>query len=173
LVMGGPCWKLQVICTSHSMKMLVVLYWQDLLDCIASIFNHPLFHNHIDFTSHKVYAMVQKLSWVYTEWMTDKHAWNMQLVLPHGATLLGIILSLGKTCITALTGDCVSHPLIISLANIHMNTQLKSFLNTFLLTALLPVPKFMYKKKQMKGILQDRLVHQCLDVVLEQLKLAT
>ncbi|KAG1823935.1 uncharacterized protein BJ212DRAFT_1261878, partial [Suillus subaureus] len=169
---GGSHWKLQVIHTSHSTKMLVVLYWWDPLDCIASIFNHPLFHNHIDFTSCKVYTTAQKLSRVYTEWMTGKHAWNMQLVLPHGATLLGIILSLDKTCITELTGDCVAHPLLISLANIHMNTQLKSSSNAFLLTALLPVPKFMHKKKWMKGVLQDWLAHQCLDVVLEPLKLA-
>ncbi|KAG2149227.1 hypothetical protein DEU56DRAFT_729632 [Suillus clintonianus] len=92
--------------------------------------------------------------------------------LPRDATLLGIMLSSDKTCITALTGNRVAHLLLISLANIHMNTRLKSSSNTFLLTALLPVPKFVHRKKQMKGVLQDRLVHQCLDVVLEPLKSA-
>ncbi|KAG0703857.1 hypothetical protein DFH29DRAFT_981702 [Suillus ampliporus] len=169
---GGPRWKSQVIPTSHSTKTPVVLYWRDPLECIASIFNHPLFHNHIDLTPRKVYTTAQKLSWVYTEWMTGEHAWDMQSELPRGATLLGIILSSDKTCITALTGDRVAHPLLISLANIHMNTRLKSSSNTFLLTALLPVPKFVHRKKRMKGVLQDRLIHQCLDVVLEPLKSA-
>ncbi|KAG1824624.1 uncharacterized protein BJ212DRAFT_1475922 [Suillus subaureus] len=117
--------------------------------------------------------MAQKLSWVYTEWMMGDHAWEMQLVLPHDTTLLSTVLSLDKTCITALTGNHVTHPLLLSLANIHMNMQLKSFSNAFILTALLPVPQFIHKKKQMKGVLQDWLIHQCLDIVLEPLKLAT
>ncbi|KAG2149241.1 hypothetical protein DEU56DRAFT_908940 [Suillus clintonianus] len=85
---------------------------------------------------------------------------------------LVVQLSSDKMCITALIGDHVAYLLLISLTNIHMNTRLKSSLNTFLLTALLPVPKFVHRKKQMKGVLQDWLVHQCLDVVLEPLKLA-
>ncbi|KAG2119808.1 uncharacterized protein F5147DRAFT_795944 [Suillus discolor] len=119
---GGPRWKSQVIRTSHSTKTPVVLYWQDPLDCIASIFNHPLFHNRLDLTSRKVYPTAQRLSRVYTEWMTGEHAWNMQSALPCGATLL--------------------------------------------------VLKFVHKKKWMRGVLQDWLVHQCLDVVLEPLKSA-
>ncbi|KAG1721676.1 hypothetical protein EDB19DRAFT_1646319 [Suillus lakei] len=67
--------------------------------------------------------------------------------LPRGATLLGTILSSDKTCITALSGNRVAHPLLISLANIHMATRLKSSSNAFLLTALLPVTKFVHKNK--------------------------
>ncbi|KAG0706867.1 hypothetical protein DFH29DRAFT_995454 [Suillus ampliporus] len=97
----------------------------------------------------------------------------MQSVLPNGATLLGIILSSDKTTILALTGDRVAHPLIISLANISMNTHAKISSNSFLLTTLLLVPKFIHKKKHMQGVLEDRLIHQCLDIVLELLKRAT
>ncbi|KAG1831490.1 hypothetical protein EV424DRAFT_1314258, partial [Suillus variegatus] len=104
----------------------------DLLDYITSIFNYPLFHNYLDLISHKVYTTAQKLSWVYTEWMTCKHAWNMQVyimsllkLLPHllpcGVTLLGIILFSDKTCITILTGNHIAYLLLISLANIYMN----------------------------------------------------
>ncbi|KAG2047669.1 hypothetical protein BDR06DRAFT_836242, partial [Suillus hirtellus] len=64
---SGLCWKSQVIQTLHPTKSLAVLYWQDPLECITTIFNHPLFHNCIDYTSHKVYSTAQKLSWIYTE----------------------------------------------------------------------------------------------------------
>ncbi|KAG2750292.1 hypothetical protein P692DRAFT_20873234 [Suillus brevipes Sb2] len=53
-----------------------------------------------------------------------------------------------------------------------MSTRLKTSSNSFMLTALLPVPKFLYKKKCMRGVLEDRLVHQCLDIILEPLKQA-
>ena len=44
--------------------------------------------------------------------------------------------------------------------------------NSFMLTALLPVPKFIHEKKHMCGVLEDRLIHQCLDIVLEPIKKA-
>ncbi|KAG1792585.1 uncharacterized protein HD556DRAFT_1213757, partial [Suillus plorans] len=60
----------------------------------------------------------------------------------------------------------------ISLANIYMAMQLKLSSNTFLLTVLLPVSKFVHKNKRMRGILQDWLVHHFLNVMLTPLKLA-
>jgi hypothetical protein len=71
-----------------------------------------------------------------------------------------------------MTGDRVAHPLLVSLANIRMSTRLKSSSNAFVLTALLPVPKFIHKKKRMRGVLEDRLIHECLDIVLRPLKVA-
>ncbi|KAG1903190.1 uncharacterized protein F5891DRAFT_897839, partial [Suillus fuscotomentosus] len=56
---SGPHWKSQIIPMSHPTKSPVILYWCDPLECIASIFNHPLFHNHMDFTSCKVYTTAE------------------------------------------------------------------------------------------------------------------
>jgi len=95
-----------------------------------------------------------------------------QSQIPAGATLLGTILSSDKINISVLTGDHVAHPLLISLANIKMVTQLKLLSHTFLLATLLPVPKFIHKNKRMKGVLESCLIHQCLDIVLEPLKCA-
>ena len=41
-----------------------------------------------------------------------------------------------------------------------------------MLTALLPVPKFIHPSRRMRGVLEDRLVHQCLDIILYPLKQA-
>jgi len=95
-----------------------------------------------------------------------------QSQIPAGATLLGTILSSDKTNISVLAGDRIAHPLLISLANIKMATRLKLSSHAFLLAALLPVPKFVHKNKRMKGVLEDRLIHQCLNIVLEPLKRA-
>ncbi|KAG0707629.1 hypothetical protein DFH29DRAFT_979895 [Suillus ampliporus] len=143
---SGPPWLSQVIPTAHPTKLPVILYWRDPLDCIASILNHPFFHDQIDFTPRRVYATAQRLCRMYSEWMTADDAWNMQSALPRGAMLLGTILSSDKTNISMMTGDRVTHPLLISLANIHMSTRLKSLSNTF-----------------------DRLIHECLNIVLRPL----
>ncbi|KAG1849730.1 hypothetical protein F4604DRAFT_1593285 [Suillus subluteus] len=97
---------------------------------------------------------------------------SQQSALPKGATLLGTILSSDKTNISTMTGDRVAHPLLISLANISMSTRLKNSSNSFVLTALLPVPKFIHKNKRIQGVLEDRLIHESLDIILRPLKQA-
>ncbi|KAF8129618.1 hypothetical protein EV363DRAFT_1168728, partial [Boletus edulis] len=84
----------------------------------------------------------------------------------------GTILSSDKTNITNICGGRVAHPLLISLANIKMSTRLKLSSRSFMLTALPPVPKFVHKNKRMRGVLGDRLIHQCLDIVLDPVKKA-
>jgi hypothetical protein len=91
--------------------------------------------------------------------------------LPLGATLLGTILSSDKTTISAMTGNRVAHPLLISLANIRMDVRLKSSNQAYLLLALLPVPKFIASKKQ-NGFLEKQLLHACIGMVLEPLRKA-
>jgi hypothetical protein len=71
-----------------------------------------------------------------------------------------------------MTGNHVAHPLLISLANIAMDFRMKSSNHIFLLLALLPIPRFTHPNKSMHGTLENRLIHECLDVVLEPLKIA-
>ncbi|KAG1801241.1 uncharacterized protein BJ212DRAFT_1487699 [Suillus subaureus] len=169
---SGPQWMLKVIETSYPTKSPMILYWHNPVECIASILNDPSFQDHFHFTPHKVYATAEWNCCIYSEWMTSDDAWNMQSTLPNGATLLGTILSSDKTTISTLTGNRVVHPLLISLANISMKTHAKMTSNSFLLTALLLVPKFIHKNKHMRGILEDHLIHQCLDIILKLLKQA-
>ncbi|KAG1892950.1 uncharacterized protein F5891DRAFT_1197062 [Suillus fuscotomentosus] len=168
---SGPRWKSQVIQTLHPTKSPAVLYWRDPLECIATIFNHPLFCNCLDYTSRKEYSTTQRHSRIYTEWMTGDHAWEMQRF---PVVQLSSELFYRRTRHALLHCQAIVslHPLLISLANIYMTTRLKSSSNAFLLTALLPVTKFVHKNKRMRGVLQDRLVHNCLNIVLEPLKLA-
>jgi hypothetical protein len=93
-------------------------------------------------------------------------------MLPDGATLLGVILSSDKTNISVMTGDRMAHPVLLSLANIHANIRMKSSTRAFLLVALLPCPKFVTKDAATRGVLENRLVHLCLDIITNPLKLA-
>jgi len=71
-----------------------------------------------------------------------------------------------------MTGDRVAHPVLLSLANIRMNVRMKSSSHAFVLTALLPCPKFLVKDRAICGALESRTVHLCLDVITHPLKLA-
>jgi hypothetical protein len=71
-----------------------------------------------------------------------------------------------------MTGNRVAHPLLIGLANIRMDVRMKYSNNAFVLCALLPIAEFIHPTKRIRGLLNDRLVHRSLDVVLEPLKKA-
>jgi hypothetical protein len=71
-----------------------------------------------------------------------------------------------------MTGGRVAHPLLISLANLFMDFRNKATNHAFYLLALLPVPKFIHKNRRICGILESRLVHECLDFILRPLKKA-
>src|ERR1700761_3956355 len=96
----------------------------------------------------------------------------LQNHLPPGATLLGVVLSSDKTNISAMTGGRVAHPLLISLANLLMDFRMKATNHAFLLLALLPIPKFIHKDRKTRGVLENRMVHECLDLILAPLKKA-
>lgn len=95
-----------------------------------------------------------------------------QTQLGHGATILGVILSSDKTNISAMTGGRSAHPLLISLANISSEYRNKDLNNAYLLLALLPIPKFIHRSRKIRGMLEARLYHHCLDIVLAPLKAA-
>ena len=69
-----------------------------------------------------------------------------------------------------MTGNRMAHPLLLSLTNIESNFRNKSSNNAFLLLALLPCPKFICPVKEMRGPLENRVLHHSLDVVTGPLK---
>ncbi|KAF8545820.1 hypothetical protein OG21DRAFT_1396634, partial [Imleria badia] len=63
-------------------------------------------------------------------------------------------------------------PLLISLANIRMAVWNKASSHVFLLLTLMPISQFLHPNKRMCSVLNARLFHQCLDIVVEPLKTA-
>lgn len=90
--------------------------------------------------------------------------------IPARATLCGVILSSNKTHITNVCGGRVTHPLLISLANIKMDVRNNGFLHAFLLLALMPIEKFTHPVSRMHSVLSTQLFHQCLNTILKPLK---
>ena len=62
--------------------------------------------------------------------------------------LLGTVISSDKTNILVIMGNQVAHPVLISLANLLMNFKSKASNQAFMLLALLLVPKFIEKSRE-------------------------
>ncbi|KAH9008669.1 hypothetical protein EDB85DRAFT_2078106 [Lactarius pseudohatsudake] len=168
----GPEWRYKPCDSSYPTKKDVALFYRDPLECIQSILSNPLVNDYIRFTPFRVYESAVSAMRIYTEWLTGDVAWSMQSQLPDGATLLGIVLSSDKTNISAMTGGRMAHPLLMSLANLLMDFRMKGTNHAFLLLALLPVPNFIHKDSKTRGVLENRMVHECLDFILTPLKKA-
>lgn len=168
------------------------LFYRDTVECLQTLLSNPLFTNAIDFTPYRVFTTAQRLVRIYTEWMSCDIAWEMQVgilersvelkltrpsgqrALPEdkGGTILGVILSSDKTNVTNQCGGKVSHPLLMSLANIHSEIRSKASLHGFIPVAFLPIAEFLHKDQRVKGVLSDRLYHEALDIVVAPLKQA-
>lgn len=71
-----------------------------------------------------------------------------------------------------MTGGRNAHPLLISLANISMEFRNKASSNAYLLLALLPIANFIHPNQKVRGMLDSRLYHHCVDLILRPLKSA-
>ncbi|KAF8830509.1 hypothetical protein HHX47_DHR2000858 [Lentinula edodes] len=145
---------------------------ENAVEVLQDLMKSPLICDSLNFTPLQIFKDSRKLVRVYDSWLSGNRAWQMQSQLPEGATLLGTILSSDKTTVSVITGNHVAHPLLISLANIDSDLLSKASLCLFNLLTLLPVPKYIERKTSMRGILENRLYHECLDIVLEPLKTA-
>ncbi|KAE9388440.1 hypothetical protein BT96DRAFT_960210 [Gymnopus androsaceus JB14] len=174
LLPSVPEWKFQVIPTKerYPSKTPLILYFRDPVECLQDILKSPLIQDSLNFSPLEIFTSSAKLVRVYESWLSGTRANQMQTELPEGGTLLGTILSSDKTTIFVITGNRVAHPLLISLANIDSSLLSKASQHLFNLLALIPIPKFVEKRTSVKGILENRLYHQCLDIVLRPLKIA-
>ncbi|KAF8952213.1 hypothetical protein BDZ97DRAFT_1909427 [Flammula alnicola] len=167
---SGPAWKSMAVTTVYLTKNKLNLFYRNPVECLESLMGNPLLQDSIQFTPFRLFESAVKTMRVYTEWLSGDAAWSMQEKLPKGATLLGTVLSSDKTNISAMTGNRVAHPLLISLANINMEPRNKSTNHLFLLLALLPIAQFIHRNKKIRGVLNSRLFHQSLDIILAPLK---
>jgi hypothetical protein len=71
-----------------------------------------------------------------------------------------------------MTGGQMAHPLLLSLTNINMSFHMKASNCGFLLLALLPVSNFIHPDSKIRGMLENCLIHECLDFILQPVKVA-
>ena len=188
---SGPRWLCKVLLTEYPTKQPARLFYHDPIECLQALLSHPLLESHISFVPRRVWTSAAKLCHIYNEWLSGDHTWNMQVsfvfslaslpmitpatmqeVLPQGATLLGVVLSSDKTNISVMSGNCMAHPLLISLANIAPCVHSRTSLHAYLLLALLPIANFTHKHTRVRSLLQDQLMHQAINIVLSPLQTA-
>ncbi|KIK15956.1 hypothetical protein PISMIDRAFT_114217 [Pisolithus microcarpus 441] len=172
LLPSGPQWKYRSVKTKLPTRRALQVFYRDTIECLQHLIHSPSNSGQVHFVPKKIYSTVDRMQHIYTDWLTGDWAWELQDALPDGATLLGVVLPSDKMHITQV-GNCQAHPLLISLANISADVCRKGSTNSYLLLALLPVPRFVHPNKHLHGVLASRLLHQVISVIVKPLKMAT
>ncbi|KAJ7779093.1 hypothetical protein B0H16DRAFT_1878677 [Mycena metata] len=108
----------------------------------------------------------------YNEMWTGDWWWEIQQLLPEGATLVPIILASDKTQLTRFSGDQQAWPVYLTIGNIDKATRRAPSSRATVLLGYIPVAKMeIFAKARRAGVAQQ-LFHDCMAQMLESLKVA-
>ncbi|KAG1777252.1 hypothetical protein EV702DRAFT_1197580 [Suillus placidus] len=165
-----PCftqWKVSKMeFSGYKTTYPIELIWRDALEVVKQLFSDPIFTNHMTYTPHVINIRNQR---EYGDYMSADMAWKIQDYLPVGATQVPIILGSDKTHVTRITGGLKMHPIFITIGNIDSEVRSKATLRAWRCIAYMPITKFRVHPDY-QSILQARLWHKCMDLVLTNLK---
>ncbi|KAG2084184.1 hypothetical protein BD769DRAFT_1632983 [Suillus cothurnatus] len=150
--------------TTHPIELI----WRDALEVVKQLFSNPAFANHMTYTPHVINIGNQR---EYGDYMSADMAWKIQDHLPVGATQVPIILGSDKTHVTRITGGLEMNPVFLTISNIDSDIRSKATLRAWRCIAYMPIAKFRVHPDY-QTVLQARLWHKCMDLVLANLKAA-
>jgi hypothetical protein len=88
--------------------------------------------------------------------------------LPAGATIAPVILGYDSTCLTNFSGGKKAWPVMMSIGNIHSEIRNSPSKRAWVLIAYIPIVDFLDDDK-IRTTLQNRVFHQCMEIVLQPL----
>lgn len=179
-------WKhVEVIPESGVTADPVFLCYRDPIAAVRSLLDRPALQDHLTFTPVRKWSDRDAGQRRYNEIFTADWAWETQVSqrrltcqslicrkesLPHGSTLIPILLGSDKAHLTQFSGTKSAWPLYLSIGNIHSSIRNKPTMMCWVLIAYIPCPLFITPNKKFKTAFIARLFHQCLGIILKPLK---
>ena len=193
LLPSGLAWQSTMISIpGYSTKCPLILYYQDPIECIKFTMKNPLLSGHIQYQPRQDFN--SSSNHIYSNWITSDGTWDLQVSDPslfhyelrfmmnvpeptstscHSPQHDPVIGQNMNQCYDRQLTPYLSHPLLITLANIDPAFWSLVSSHAFSLLALFPVLKFVSVKKNLCGVLENWLTHACLDFITKPLKLAS
>ncbi|KAF8207986.1 hypothetical protein K438DRAFT_1574672 [Mycena galopus ATCC 62051] len=98
--------------------------------------------------------------------------WEIQKLLPEGATLVPIILASDKTQLTRFSGDQQAWPVYLTIGNIDKKTRRQPSSRATVLLGYIPVAKLEIFSKNKRSAVGYQLFHDCMGMMLRSLQVA-
>ncbi|KAI6155715.1 hypothetical protein BKA82DRAFT_4326774 [Pisolithus tinctorius] len=158
----GPQWRRTTVeFKGYKSIHPIQLIWQDALKVVKDLFSNPIFANFMTYDPH-----------MYSEFCTAMRAFDIQVQLPQGATIVPIIITSDKTPVTRHTGGLEMHPVFITIGNIQSDVRMQASSHAWRCVAFMPVPVFEVHP-DFQTILTSCLFHRCMDIVFASLMTVT
>jgi hypothetical protein len=75
----GPQWRCQPWTYPHPTTSPVKLFYRDAIECLESLFGNPLLADVINLAPFRVFKTAEKLTRLYSQWLSGDTAWEMQV----------------------------------------------------------------------------------------------
>ncbi|KAG1861617.1 hypothetical protein F4604DRAFT_1882423 [Suillus subluteus] len=98
---------------------------QDPVKCIKELWANPAYLDHLTYAPEHRFADEGKGKHIYDKLMSGDWSWEVQTLLPDGATLVPVILSLDKTQLCQFRGDKTAYPIYLTIGNISKSIRSK------------------------------------------------
>ncbi|KAE9385288.1 hypothetical protein BT96DRAFT_960766 [Gymnopus androsaceus JB14] len=145
------------------------LWCCDPLECIKELIGNPAFRDHMKYAPECVYEDVERKEEVINETWTASWWWQLQEVLPPGATIAPVILSSDKTQLSRFRGDKSAWPVYLTIGNISKDVRQKASSHATVLVGYLPVSKLDCYSEKVRKFAWYRLFHDCMRIFLNSL----
>jgi hypothetical protein len=81
---SGPCWRADVLDPSgFATKEPMVVYYRDGVECIQSLFGHPIIYEHLQLVPTQLFDRTAPLNRTYHGWNSGDNAWSIQVASTH------------------------------------------------------------------------------------------
>ncbi|KAG8788309.1 hypothetical protein FRC12_014695 [Ceratobasidium sp. 428] len=178
---GGPEWKSEIITLTgnrftrfgHRKKEKLEMHFRDPVEIMNDLLARPDFRDLLVFENRETYLDATLEERVYNEMWTGNWWAMLQERLPYGGTLVPIILSSDKTCLTNFSGNKKAWPVYLTLGNIPKATRRSVDSGAAVLLGYIPVTKFKcFTPGEARQKAAHWLFHTCLTKMLAPLKTA-
>ncbi|GBE88899.1 hypothetical protein SCP_1403070 [Sparassis crispa] len=150
-------------------KKTLELWKRDPVECIKELIGNPAFKDAIRYAPEKVFADCNGDTRIYDETWTGQWWWDLQEIMPDGATIAPVILSSNKTQLSNFSGDKSAWPVYLSIGNIRKSTRRQPSAHATILIGYLSVTKLECFSEGQRSIEGVRLFHSCMRSLLDPL----
>ncbi|KAJ7817495.1 hypothetical protein B0H14DRAFT_3474582 [Mycena olivaceomarginata] len=156
-------------------KEVVELWCRDPVECVHELVGNPAFRAKQYYAPYRIFKRFEDGKYSNREvnemWTADWW-WEIQKLLPKGATLIPIILASDKTQLTRFSGDQQAWPVYLTIGNIDKSTRRHPSMHATVLLGYIPVAKLEIFSKKKRSAVGYQLFHDCMRRMLQSLKKA-
>ncbi|KAJ7875707.1 hypothetical protein B0H14DRAFT_3547012 [Mycena olivaceomarginata] len=156
-------------------KETVEMWYRNPIECVKELLGNPSFAGKQGYKPIRVYKRFkdgQYSNQEFTEMWTADWWWDIQELLPRGATLAPIIISTDKTQLTWFNGDKQAWPVYLTIGNIEKGVRRSPSSRATILIGYIPVTKLEIFSQAKRAAVSHQLFHDCMRVILEPLRAA-